>query len=53
MALQCLVFDCDGVLLDSVPIKTRAYARIAEPLGPGRPGPHGAVPHTGTGRKPP
>ena len=34
MALQCLVFDCDGVLLDSVPIKTRAYARIAEPFGP-------------------
>lgn len=34
MALQCLVFDCDGVLLDSVPIKTQAYARIAEPFGP-------------------
>ena len=34
MALQCLVFDCDGVLLDSVPIKSRAYARIAEPFGP-------------------
>lgn len=32
--LQCLAFDCDGVLLDSVPVKTRAFARIAEPYGP-------------------
>lgn len=31
--LQCLVFDCDGVLLDSVPVKTRAFARLAEPYG--------------------
>ena len=31
--LQCLAFDCDGVLLDSVPVKTRAFARIAEPYG--------------------
>ena len=26
MALKCLVFDCDGVILDSVPVKTRAFA---------------------------
>ena len=31
--LHCLAFDCDGVLLDSVPVKTRAFARIAEPYG--------------------
>lgn len=34
MKLQCLVFDCDGVILDSVPVKTRAFARLAEPYGP-------------------
>ena len=34
MALSCIVFDCDGVMLESVPIKTRAFARIAEPFGP-------------------
>lgn len=33
MPLKCLVFDCDGVLLDSVPTKTRAFARLAEPFG--------------------
>ena len=33
MALNCLVFDCDGVILDSVPVKTRAFARLAEPYG--------------------
>ncbi|MDR1776322.1 MAG: HAD hydrolase-like protein [Desulfovibrio sp.] len=33
MPIQCLVFDCDGVILDSVPIKTRAFARLAEPYG--------------------
>lgn len=33
MPLQCLVFDCDGVILDSVPVKTRAFARLAEPFG--------------------
>lgn len=33
MSLQCLVFDCDGVILDSVPVKTRAFARLAEPYG--------------------
>ena len=34
MKLECLVFDCDGVILDSVPVKTRAFARLAEPYGP-------------------
>lgn len=34
MALQYLVFDCDGVILDSVPVKTRAFGRVAEPFGP-------------------
>lgn len=33
MALRCIVFDCDGVLIDSVPVKTRAFARLAEPYG--------------------
>jgi HAD superfamily hydrolase (TIGR01549 family) len=33
MSLRCLVFDCDGVILDSVPIKTKAFARLAEPYG--------------------
>lgn len=31
--IKCLIFDCDGVLLDSVPVKTRAMARLAEPYG--------------------
>lgn len=33
MSLKCLVFDCDGVILDSVPTKTKAFARLAEPYG--------------------
>lgn len=33
MALRCIVFDCDGVLIDSVPVKTRAFGRLAEPYG--------------------
>lgn len=33
MGIKCLVFDCDGVLLDSVPVKTRAFGRLAEPYG--------------------
>lgn len=28
-----MVFDCDGVLLDSVPVKTNAFGRLAEPYG--------------------
>lgn len=34
MSIKCLVFDCDGVILDSVPVKTRAFARLVEPYGP-------------------
>lgn len=33
MSIKCLVFDCDGVILDSVPLKTRAFGRLAEPYG--------------------
>ena len=33
MALSCLIFDCDGVILESVPVKTRAFVRVAEPFG--------------------
>lgn len=33
VSIKCLVFDCDGVLLDSVPVKTRAFARLARPYG--------------------
>lgn len=33
MGLKGLVLDCDGVILDSVPVKTKAFARIAEPFG--------------------
>lgn len=34
MALKCLVFDCDGVILDSVPVKTKAFGRLVEDFGP-------------------
>lgn len=33
MPLSCIVFDCDGVILDSVFVKARAFARVAEPFG--------------------
>lgn len=33
MSIKCLVFDCDGVILDSVPVKTNAFGRLAEPYG--------------------
>ncbi|MDR0466459.1 MAG: HAD-IA family hydrolase [Deltaproteobacteria bacterium] len=33
MALDCIVFDCDGVILDSLAVKTRAFVRLAEPFG--------------------
>ncbi len=33
MALACIVFDCDGIILDSVDVKTHAFARVAEPFG--------------------
>jgi phosphoglycolate phosphatase-like HAD superfamily hydrolase len=34
MALELVVFDCDGVLLESVEVKTRAFARTVEEHGP-------------------
>lgn len=33
MPVKCLVFDCDGVILDSVPVKTAAFGRLAESYG--------------------
>ena len=33
MPLTCLVFDCDGVILESVPVKTRAFERLVEGYG--------------------
>ncbi len=33
MPLSCIVFDCDGVLLESVDIKLEAFRRLAEPYG--------------------
>jgi len=33
MALSCIIFDCDGVILESVSVKTRAFRRLAEPFG--------------------
>ena len=33
MALSLIVFDCDGVILESVDAKTKAFGRVAEPLG--------------------
>lgn len=34
MALKCIAFDCDGVILDSVPVKTKAFGRLVEEYGP-------------------
>lgn len=34
MPLSCIIFDCDGVILESVDAKAHAYARLAEPYGP-------------------
>ena len=33
-AIDVVVFDCDGVLLDSVPVKTRTFGKLFEDLGP-------------------
>ena len=33
MALSLIVFDCDGVILESVDAKTKAFGQAAEPLG--------------------
>lgn len=34
MAIEVIVFDCDGVLLDSVDVKTRAFAALFAEHGP-------------------
>ncbi|MFV0423098.1 HAD family hydrolase [Oleidesulfovibrio sp.] len=34
MALDLVVFDCDGVLLETVEVKTRAFGRTVEEFGP-------------------
>jgi Predicted phosphatases len=34
MALSCIVFDCDGVIIESVDAKTAAFAKIADELAP-------------------
>ena len=31
MALSLIVFDCDGVILESVDAKTKAFGQVAEP----------------------
>lgn len=33
MALSLLIFDCDGVILESVDVKTRAFKRIGDDFG--------------------
>ena len=33
MGLALLVFDCDGVILESVDAKTKAFGQVAEPFG--------------------
>jgi phosphoglycolate phosphatase-like HAD superfamily hydrolase len=33
-ALDAIVFDCDGVLIDSMPLKTATFGRLFEHLGP-------------------
>ena len=37
MALSLIVFDCDGVILESVDAKTKAFGQVAEPLGARKP----------------
>jgi HAD superfamily hydrolase (TIGR01549 family) len=34
MAFSLLVFDCDGVILESVDVKTKAFKRIGDDFGP-------------------
>lgn len=33
MPLSCIIFDCDGIILESVDAKAKAYIRLAEPFG--------------------
>ena len=34
MPLSLLIFDCDGVILESMDVKTRAFQRIGQDFGP-------------------
>ncbi|MCC8194579.1 MAG: HAD hydrolase-like protein [Deltaproteobacteria bacterium] len=34
MALSCIVFDCDGIILESVDAKTAAFSRISDEVAP-------------------
>lgn len=34
MALSCIVFDCDGIILESVDFKTAAFTRICDEIDP-------------------
>lgn len=34
MALSCVIFDCDGVILESVDAKTAAFTRVCEEIAP-------------------
>jgi len=34
MALSCIIFDCDGVIIESVDAKTRAFAKISDEVAP-------------------
>jgi phosphoglycolate phosphatase-like HAD superfamily hydrolase len=34
MTVSALVFDCDGIILESTDIKSRAFFALAEPFGP-------------------
>ena len=34
MALECLIFDCDGIILESVDVKNAAFARICREIDP-------------------
>lgn len=33
MVARALIFDCDGTLVDSMPVHYRAWCRTVEPLG--------------------
>ncbi len=33
MSITCLVFDCDGIIIESVDIKSKAFAALAAPYG--------------------
>lgn len=35
VALACIVFDCDGIILESVDAKSMAFARICNEIAPG------------------